>query len=243
MDRNKRLPTLRVYARDLSSHALVVGDPQRAADAARLLNKPEEIANFREFRTFTGEYAGKRITICSHGIGSAGASVCFDELFRGGVQTVIRAGTCGAMVEDIQDGELVVATGAIREDGTTPQLVPLAYPAVADRHVIAALEAAAKRHTGLHVGLVLTQAHFYPGLLPSTLDLWQRAGALCVEMELAALLVAAGLHGVRAGGIFTSDGNVARDPDPYRYNPHRDVVSQGIQTMLGIALEALSRLP
>jgi len=230
---------------DLSSHALLVGDPQRAADAAQLLDKPEEIANFREFRTLTGEYGGKRITICSHGVGSAGASVCFDELFRGGVQTVIRAGTCGAMVEDIEDGELVVATGAIREDGTTPQLVPLAYPALADRHVITALEAAAAAHryNRLHVGLVLTQAHFYPGLLPSTLDLWQRAGALCVEMELAALLVVAGLHGVRAGGIFTSDGNVARDPDPYVYNPHREVVSQGIQTMLRIALEALSRLP
>ena len=254
MDSEKRLPILRARPCDLASHALVVGDPQRAVAAASLLSNAKEVGNFREYRTFTGEYAGKRITIASHGVGAAGASMCFEELFHGGVRTVIRAGTCGAMVEDIEDGELIVATGAVREDGTTPQLVPLSYPAVADRHVVSALETAAATQgcSRLHVGLALTQAVFYPGLLPLQHELWMSAGVVCVEMELATLLVIASLRGARAGGIFVSDGNLARDLkavkageviDPFAYNPHREVVSQGIQTMLRIALEALSRLP
>ena len=122
----------------------------------------------------------------SHGIGGPAASVCFTELFQGGVQTIIRAGTCGALVESIEDGQLILATGAIREDGTSHSLVPLAYPAIADRHVVQALEesADARGHDSLPTGIVLTQSYLYPGVLPSTTDLWMQTGAVCVEMEL-----------------------------------------------------------
>ncbi len=248
MDPDKPLAVLQVRPRDLSSHALVVGDPQRAADAARLLDDPRELAYAREYRTFAGTYRGKRVTICSHGVGASGANVCFAELFVGGVKTVIRAGTCGALVASIDDGDLIVATGAIREDGVSEKLIPLAYPALADRHVVAALEdaAATQPHLSLHVGVALTTATLYPGLLPPATDLWMRAGAVCVEMELATLLVMAGLSGVRAGGIFTSDGNLARAVtpalDPAAYDPHREIVSQGKDAMLRVALEALARL-
>jgi uridine phosphorylase len=250
MNPNERLAILRVTPSQLAPRALVVGDRDRAFQAAQLLSDPDEIGHNREYRTFTGTYAGTPLTICSHGIGGPAASVCFQELFQGGVQTIIRAGTCGALVETIEDGQLVLATGAIREDGTSTSLVPLAYPAIADRHVIQALEESATDlgYTPLHTGIALTQAYLYPGdLLPITTDLWMKAGAVCVEMELATLLVMAGLQGVRAGGIFTSDGNLARieapDLDTSSYDPHRDIVTRGMQTMLTIALEALTRFP
>jgi uridine phosphorylase len=213
-----------------------------------MLDRAEQVGDNREYRTFTGSYAGTQITIASHGIGGPAASVCFSELFQGGVNTVIRAGTCGALVESIDDGQLILATGAIREDGTSPSLVPLAYPAIADRHVIQALEDSARTqgYDSLPTGVVLTQSCLYPGVLPSTTELWMQTGAVCVEMELATLLVMAGLNGVRAGGIFTSDGNLARrdkpDVDTSTYDPHRQVITQGVQTMLKIALEALARL-
>jgi uridine phosphorylase len=248
MDPDEYLPILRVLPRQLASRALVVGDPQRASQAAQLLENHELIGNNRGYRTFTGTYAGVQITVASHGIGGPSASVYFSELFQGGVNTIIRAGTCGALVEIIEDGQLILATGAIREDGTSSNLVPLAYPAIADRHVVQALEesATALGYDSLPTGVVLTQSYLYPGVLPSTTDLWMQAGAVCVEMELATLLVMAGLNGVRAGGIFTSDGNLARrdkpDVDTATYDPHREVVTQGIQTMLKIALDALARL-
>lgn len=248
MEPDKRLPVLRVSPHQLAPRALVVGDPQRAARAAGMLDRAEQVGNNREYLTFTGTYAGVQLTIASHGIGGPAASVCFSELFQAGVQTVIRAGTCGALVESIEDGQLILATGAIREDGTSPNLIPLAYPAIADRHVVQALEesATAQGYDSLLTGVVLTQSYLYPGVLPTTTDLWMQTGAVCVEMELATLLVMAGLKGLRAGGIFTSDGNLARRSDPqvdaHTYDPQREVVSQGVDAMLQIALDALARL-
>ena len=242
---DERSPILRVRPKDIAENAIVVGAPNRAADAARLLDNAKEIGFYREYRTFTGEYSGKRITISSHGVGAAGASICFDELFRCGVRNVIRAGTCGAMVEGINDGDIIIATGAIREDGCSEKLAPMSFPALADRHVITALEDASIKMgiKKLNVGVILTQGYFYPGILPTVLDLWLPTGrVLGVEMELAALLVMAGLQGVRAGGIFTSDGNMTQESDPEEYNPHRDVVEKGKINMLKIAIRALTEL-
>jgi uridine phosphorylase len=242
----QRMPSLRVLPDEVSPYAIVVGDPERAAQAAGLLENAREIGSFREYRTFTGSYRGRLITISSHGVGSSGASVCFHELFRCGVHTVIRAGTCGAMLPEIEDGDLIIGTGAIREDGASEHLAPMSLPAIADRHVTSALEAAC---AGLgiaqpHAGLILTQAFFYPGMLPDSTSLWLGTGiAAAVEMEFATLLVIASLNKARAGGIFVSDGNLTREPDPGAYNPHRKVVEEGKVRMLHLALDALATLP
>jgi uridine phosphorylase len=240
--KNVLLPVMKVLSGDLARRALVVGDPQRAGEAARLLEEARLVGSNREYVTYTGKYAGEALTVCSHGVGAAGASVCFTELLQGGVEVIIRAGTCGALKAEIEDGSLVIGTAAIREDGTSDQLVPLAYPAFAEAGVVQALEKAASAQGKAYLGVILTQAHLYPGLLPSTIDLWCKAGAAAVEMEYAALLVIASLHSARAGGIFTSDGNLVRKQAALstdNYNPHREVVAQGVQRMLRIALDAL----
>jgi uridine phosphorylase len=244
--KEKNLPLLNVNATDLMPTALVVGDPQRAAAAAEYLDDVKELGYSREYRTFTGTYVGVPITISSHGVGAAGASICFDELMQGGVKTIIRAGTCGAMRPEIEDGELIIGTGAIREDGTSEKLVPIAYPAIADRHVVTALEDAAREAgcQSTHTGVVLTQGYFYPGILPHVARVWLNAkiDLYAAEMELATLLVIASIYGVRAGGIFTSDGNLTKEADPLTYDPHRRVVKEGIETMVRIALEALVKM-
>lgn len=236
------LPVMKVHAGDLHRRALVVGDPQRAEAASRLLEGTRQVGSNREYVTYAGSFAGVNLVVCSHGVGAAGASVCFTELLDGGVEVILRAGTCGALKEEIDDGSLIVGTAAIREDGTSDQLVPLAYPAFADASLVQALEKAAAAQGKFYRGVVLTQAHLYPGLLPSTVDLWCRAGAVAIEMEFAALLVIASLRGARAGGIFTSDGNLVRKQAVLasdNYDPHRQVVKQGVQKMLQVALEGL----
>ncbi|MEL7643121.1 MAG: nucleoside phosphorylase [bacterium] len=245
MDSQERTPSLRVFPRDVSPFCLVVGDPERAGEAALLLENAEEIGFFREYRTFTGLYHGTRVTVSSHGVGSSGANICFHELIKCGAQTIIRAGTCGAMVKGVKDGDLIIASGAIREDGCSEHMAPMSFPAMSDRHVVRALETAAAAN-GIRqpcVGLVLTQAYFYPGLLPSETDIWLKTGlSMAVEMELATLLVMAGLNKVRAGGIFTSDGNLTEESDPEIYDPHRRVVIEGKAKMIKVALDALAAL-
>lgn len=238
---SQRLPTLRFFPEQLTPKVLVVGDPARAFKASQLLESPEELGSFREFRSFRGCWQGEAVTIVSHGVGGAGANMCFHELMQAGAKLILRAGTCGATLPDIEDGQMVIASGAIREDGVTDHMAPPSFPAIADRFLVAALEEASlMRKKRYHIGLVLTQAYFYPGILQSELDVWMPQGLIAgVEMELSVLLVMAGLKKVRAGGIFTSDGNLTRTPDPEAYDPHRRPVSEGVETMLRIGLDAL----
>lgn len=239
------LPLLQVRADDIASHVLVVGDPGRAEDAAALLSNARQVGANREYATFTGHAGERRITIASHGVGAAGAGVCFEELIRAGARLLVRAGTCGALRDDIEDGDLVIASGAVREEGLTPRLTPLSYPALANHRVVAALEEAALAELSrFHTGVVLTTDLFYPSeALAQSWTVWQKSHVLAVEMEAAALFIVAGLHGIPAGGVFTVDGNPTRSAqDMSEYDPYRPVVAKGKKKMLRIALKVLERM-
>jgi uridine phosphorylase len=173
--------------------------------------------------------------------GAPGAVLLFHELIAAGATTIVRAGTCGALVESISDGDLIVATGAVREDGVTDQMVPPSFQATSTPEVVMALQGAAERlGHAVHRGTVLTRAAFFPGVLESTLPKHAANGVVAVEMELAALLVTAALKGIRAGGVFVSDGNAITNTEAY--NPHRDVVREGVSAMLTVGLDALHDL-
>ena len=240
-------PHLKLHASAIAPLVLVVGDPARAEDAARLLDNAEKVGSNREYTTFTGTLKGQRISITSHGVGGGGAAVCFEELARAGAKTIIRAGTCGALQPNINDGDLVIGTGAIRDEGVTERLVPLMYPAVAHYEVLATLQAAAHAATDsiIHTGIVMSSDIFYPSaIMPYDWTMWTASHVQSVEMELSTLLIIAALHGLRAGGIFTVDGNLVRGhaEDMSDYNPHRPVVDEAKLRMLQIALDALVKL-
>jgi uridine phosphorylase len=245
MSKQDVLPLLNVPASEVAPLALVMGAPERADSAAKLLEHPKLIGKNREYVTYTGRFKGERLTIASHGIGAAGAAICFEELARAGVKTFIRAGTCGALQATIDDGDLVIATAAVRDDGLTERLIPLSYPAVADVAVIGAIQAASRAHDlKTHTGLVVSSDVFYPSaVMPREMGRWTQAHVQAIEMELAALLIVAALHGRRAGGMFVVDGNLTRaKPDMSGYDPHRKIVQERITHMLTIGLNALVAL-
>ncbi|MPZ51441.1 MAG: purine-nucleoside phosphorylase [Acidimicrobiia bacterium] len=237
---NIDLPIIGVHSRDLPEAMVVVGDPIRAEKAAEMLDDVHLLARNREYVSYVGSYEGASVGVISHGVGSPGAAICFEELFRGGVKRVVRAGTAGGMQPEVQDGDLVIATGAVRTDGYTQGIVPEGFPAVADRGLTTALvDAAAETHEGI----VLTSAVFYPQqVIGSDLELWQRSGVMAVEMEAAALFVLASLHGVAAGAIFAIDGNPLDDDDSDMsgYDPDRDVVHQAVDRALHAAFAAVT---
>lgn len=238
------LPLLRARVGELPKRALAVGDPARAARAAESLDDARQLSANREYHLFTGSYRGEPVVVASHGVGAAGAAVCFEELCRAGVTRIIRSGTAGGMQPDILDGAVVVATGAIRADGVSHQLVPTEFPALATPRLTLALEEAAGR-SGLEVrsGVVVTGDMFYPSDVITGVDLqmWQRAGAVAVEMEAAALFVIAALHGVEAAGIFAIDGNplAKQDESMDGYDPYREIVTRAVDVALDSALEVL----
>lgn len=246
------LPLLRAQAADVAARVLVVGDPDRARRAGALLHDAREVGANREYVTITGRHNGVAITVASHGVGASGAGVCFEELLRAGARVLVRAGTAGGLGPHVADGDLVVATAAVRDEGLTARLVPAEYPAVADPDLAVALreyarQAAetAQRAHDVHTGIVLTSDTFYPlPVLGHDLHRWQRAGCVAIEMELSALFVLASLHGVRAGGVLAIDGSplskTSEPNDMSDYNPHRNVVLDAVSLTLAAALKALT---
>lgn len=243
VDPDYLLPITRLRAGDVPDRMLVVGDPARVRKAATRLDDVTDIGANREYVTVSGTFHGTRVGIASHGVGASGAAACFEELCRAGAQRLIRSGTAGGLQPDVLDGSIVVATGAVRDEGLTQRLVPAAFPAIADPDLVIALRtAAAGANVPVHGGIVLTSDLFYPGpVLPAEHERWQRAGVVAVEMELSALLVIASLHGVQAGGVLAIDGNplAQRDDDMSDYQPFREVVDRAVDAALDAALIAL----
>jgi uridine phosphorylase len=237
------LPVIRVRPSEMSPHVIVVGDPERAKKVSDYLENPRQLAAWREYHSYRGEYKGLPVVATSHGVGAAGAAVAFEELIRAGAKTIIRVGTCGSYISNLRAGALLLPYAATREDGLTDELVRPELPAVADLDVMYTLREHARQHdTPFATGIIRTHAAFYHGMTPNPHQYWMDAGVIGIEMEYAALLVIATLRKVRAGGIFVIDGNPAEAQDMTDYNPHKQVVEDAKGQAIEIALETLLTL-
>jgi uridine phosphorylase len=201
-----------LVASEVGRYVLVPGDPFRTALIARHLESAEERAWSREFRTFTGRVGGVPVSTCSSGIGGPSMAIAVEELGELGVHTFLRVGTCGGGQPGIRLGDLVIATGAVRSEGTPDAYVPREYPAIASHEVVAACaEAADAAGVPHHKGVIRSVDALYADLSPerlpraaelrAELEMWARAGVVANDMESATLLVVSGLRGWRAGVI------------------------------------------
>jgi uridine phosphorylase len=197
-------------AGDVGQYVLIPGDPARTALIASHLEDAREVAFSREYRTFTGSLGGVKVSTCSSGIGGPSAAIAVEELSELGAHTFLRVGTCGAAQPRVKLGDLVVAAGAVRSEGTPDGYVPKEYPAIAHHEVLTAcIEAAASAGAPHHVGLVRSVDALYSDLVPDRLpravqlqqelDVWHRAGILAHDMESSTIMVVASLKGLRAG--------------------------------------------
>jgi uridine phosphorylase len=238
------LPITKIPRTGLPGRALVVGDPERATAVAGLLTGSVLIGQNREYRSYRGDWRGTPVVVSSHGVGGPGALCQFGELAAAGAHTFVRFGTAGALRSDIADGDLVIAEAAVRDDGVTQQLIHPEYPAFATPEAVIALDAAAAaHHARAHRGVVWTRAAFSPMAIGLPMRDYLAARVIAIEMELATLLVFAGLSGLRAGGVLVIDGNATVDnTDPTSYNPHRQVVADAVVTGSRVALDALVEL-
>ena len=242
MSEKNLLPCIHVAPGDIPPRVITCGDPARAERIAQRLENPKNLAKNREFWVYTGTHKGTEVAVVSHGVGCGGAAIAFESLWRAGAKVIIRTGTCGGMQPDVLAGDLVVATGACREEGVTEKMIPLSYPAIADGEVVAALMQSAKANNRpVHKGLVLTQALFYPGFLESTVKLYASAGIKAMENEVASLLVVSSLHGVKAGAIVAVDAPAFElvDVDGYNQTADGGDVVQAVEDEITIALDAI----
>ncbi len=198
---------------DLTEYLLVPGDPDRVPKIVKYWDSAKEISCSREFCSFTGEYKGVPVSAISSGIGPACMAIVVNEASRVGVHTFMRVGSTGAIKKEINCGDLVISSAAVRLDYTSNCYIIPEYPAVANYEVLLALIEAAESLgiTNYHVGLTATTADFYAGqhrftgdyqpMAYNLLEILQKAGVLNFEMEAATLFTLASLYGLRAGAI------------------------------------------
>lgn len=207
---------------DIGRYCILPGDPGRVPAIAALFDDAKQIAYNREFNVWTGTLLGEKVTACSTGIGGPSASIAMEELHKCGADTFIRTGTCGGIDLNVQSGDVVVATGAIRFEHTSREYAPIEYPAVANFDVTCALVQAAKNlGKPLKTGVVQCKDAFYgqhsPAKMPVSYELlnkweaWKRLHVKASEMESAALFVVADALGCRCGSCFHVIWNQERE--------------------------------
>lgn len=222
----------------VGEYVILPGDPGRCEKIASLLDDASLMAVNREFTTYTGMLDGVRVSVSSTGIGGPSASIAMEELYRCGARTFIRIGTCGGMQTDIMGGDLVIASGAIRMEGTSKEYAPIEYPAVADITVVNALmQAAENLKYPYHVGVVECKDSFYgqhePEKKPvgyellNKWDAWIKCGALASEMESAAMYIVGSTLRVRVGTVLLVVANQERAkmglPNPQAHDTERAI--------------------
>ena len=207
---------------EVGRYCILPGDPGRVESIAALFDDAHPVAQNREFTTWTGSLLGQKVSVCSTGIGGPSASIAMEELVKCGTDTFIRTGTCGGIDTEVQSGDLVIATGAVRAEGTSREYAPIEYPAVANLDVICALrEAARDQAIRFHTGVVQSKDSFYgqhePQVMPVDYMLqqhwgaWKKMGCLASEMESAALFIVAQYLRVRCGAVFLTMANQERE--------------------------------
>ena len=246
-DANKQYH-IQVGKGDVGRYVILPGDPKRCKKIARYFDDARLIADSREYTTYTGYLDGVKVSVTSTGIGGPSASIAMEELVMSGADTFIRIGTCGGMQLNVKSGDVVIASGAIRMEGTSREYAPIEFPAVADIRVTNALmQAADELEQKYHIGVVQSKDSFYgqhsPETKPVSYELlnkweaWKRLGCFASEMESAALFVVASHLKVRAGACFLVMANQEREKEGLD-NPVVHDTDMAVQT----AVKAIRRL-
>lgn len=230
-----RLYHIQAAKGEVGKYVILPGDPKRSRLIAEYFDDPRLIADNREYITYTGMLDGEKVSVTSTGIGGPSAAIALEELVMCGADTFLRVGTSGGMDISVKSGDLVIASGAVRMEGTSREYAPIEFPAVPDFTVTAALKQAAMNSgRPYHIGVVQCKDSFYGQHSPQAQpvgyelqakwDAWVRLGCKASEMESAAIFTAASARKVRAGSVFLVmanqerakaglDNPVVRDPD------------------------------
>jgi uridine phosphorylase len=209
-------------ADDIGKYIILTGDPGRVEQVAACLDDAHFVASNREYTTWTGFIDSEKVSVVSTGIGGPSTAICVEELTLLGAHTFLRIGTCGGIDLPVLGGDLVIASGSIRQEGTTSQYAPIEYPAVPDANVLLAqIEAAKELQLPYHVGVVQSKDSYFgehdPKSMPVGSELiakweaYKKLGVLASEMESSTVFVVGKVRHARTGAMFHVLANQERE--------------------------------
>ncbi len=225
---------------EVAERVLLTGDPGRVERIASAMDEACEIAHSREFVTMTGSLRGVALSVVSSGIGAPSAAIALEELAQLGAKAVVRVGTTMGINQPM--GALVLASGAVRMEGTSGQYLPLAYPAVPAWSLARALEdAALSAQFEIAAGVVATMDAFYPKMAPALvgrglpdLEDLRRAGVIALDMETSLVLTLGRVLGMAAASLCL----VTNSADPFGVIEN-DARERGEQALIQAAFDGL----
>ena len=233
---------------DVGRYVILPGDPGRCEKIAAYFDDARFVTSNREYTIYTGSLLGEKVSVCSTGIGGPSAVIAMEELAAIGADAFIRIGTCGGIDLRVQSDDVVIATAAVRQEGTSLHYAPIEYPAVANYDVVNALVQSAKElEKPWHAGVVQAKDSFYgqhsPSRMPVSYELqnkweaWKRLHVLASEMESAALFVCAAALDVRCGACFHVIWNQEREAAGMDQKESHD-----LEAAIKVAVEGIKRL-
>jgi DeoD family purine-nucleoside phosphorylase len=203
---------MRFEAEDLAQHVMLVGNPQRAEQVSTLLEGARLVNDYRYLLVYTGTYEGQRLSVATTGMGAPSTAIVVEELCNLGARVLLRVGSAGGVSTDVDAGDIVVATGSIRDDGTSPQYLPLAFPAVPDTDLLRlTIDAAREVAPATKYGVVISGDAFYRNYDTQKMNLMMQSGVKAIEMESGCVFIVGQYRGVRTSALFAVDGSVTKD--------------------------------
>jgi uridine phosphorylase len=203
---------MKFEAQDLAQHVILVGNPQRAEQVSKLLTEARLVNDYRYLLVFTGTYEDQRISVATTGMGAPSTAIVVEELCNLGARVLLRVGSAGGVSADVDAGDIVVATGSIRDDGTSPQYLPLAFPAVPDADLLRlTIDAAREIVPTTKYGVVISGDAFYRNYDDQKMNLMMQSGVKAIEMESGCVFIVGQYRGVRTSALFAIDGSVTKN--------------------------------
>lgn len=238
-------PHIRLTQEQAANYAVLPGDPGRVKRIAKFLDGVEELAYNREFCSIRGKYKGVPVLAVSTGIGGPSTGIAVEELSKIGVKTMIRIGSCGALQDNMKVGDLIIAQGAVRDEGTSKTYIDPSYPAVTDNDVMFAILRCARELNYRHYcGIIRSHDSFYTDREEEIDNYWSQRGVLGADMETAALFVVGGLRGVKTGSILNvvTELEAPLEESINQYASGESMAALGEEKEIKLALETFALL-
>lgn len=234
---------IRLSEEDAAEYAILPGDPGRIDHIMKYLDHVKELAYNRELRSVSGEYKGVRVLAVSTGMGGASTGIAVEELGRIGVRNMIRIGSCGALASGIHLGDLIIANGAVRNDGASRAYIDPEYPAIPDTGLLfSVIQAARQQNFPYFVGRVRSHDSFYTDKEQEIDAYWAGRGILGADMETAALFTIGALRGIKCASILNTVVEYEDDlsENINSYVDGETIVKRGEKNEILTALEAFT---
>lgn len=243
---------------DVEKYVILCGEPERVPKVASVLSDAKEAIKYREYTVYKGKLGGTPVSVASTGIGGPSTAILIEEMANLGAHTFLRIGTSGGIADGLEKGDFVIATGAVRADGTSRSYTWPEYPAVASYELVAALVDSARRlRKRFDVGLCLSVDGFYSEnkvLIDGKLAPMSRSGYMPsfmvnrlsdarmmqvknIEMENGTIFTLCSLLGLRAGAVCT-----VSDVVPWHPTDKAIDFEESVTECINVGVEALKTL-